>query len=117
MGEGFVTTSKGLIGALADMTFTLHATPRLIRAFYGLVTAVLVNVTSFWLLLAYALPEWVGWGVKLAIFVLVPLTALACLILTRVALEYLIVVFTIEEKLGVLVEHTTRTTRKEHADQ
>jgi Domain of unknown function (DUF4282) len=112
-----VTTSKGLIGALADMTFTSHATPRLIRAFYGLVIAVLVNGTSFWLLLAYALPHWVGWGVKLAIFVIVPLTALTCLVLVRVVLEYLIVVFTIEEKLGVLVEHSTRTKRKERAEE
>lgn len=104
---------KGVISALADMSFSRRVTTRLIRVFYALVIAVLVNITSFWLLLAWWLPDWVGWAVKLAIVVLAPLTALAALILARVALEYLIVVFAIDEKLGVLVRHAEHATPEE----
>ena len=97
----------GFFAALFDLSFTEHVAARLIRAFYPLVITVTVNVTTFWLLLAWALPHWVGWLVKGAIFIGAPITALTCLVLTRIALEYLIAIFTIDEKLTVLVKHTT----------
>lgn len=102
-----MTTPKaGLFAALVDLSFTRHVATRLIRVFYPLAIAVVVNVTSFWLLLAWFLPDWVGWAVKLTVVVIAPITAVAFLVFVRIILEYLGAIFTIDEKLGVLVERT-----------
>lgn len=104
----YMPRSRGFLPALFDLSFTSYVTVRLVRGLYRTVLVFTVNVTLCGLLFAWWLPEWFGWGIKLAIFILSPLTALMWLILARVILEHFIVVYSIAEDVSALAQERSR---------
>ena len=102
------TRQPGFFGSLFDLKFNNYVTSRIVRGAYRLTIVLTVNATMFWWLMAYELPWWMGWEIKLTIFALAPTSAIIGLAITRIALEYLIVIFQIDEKLTVIAEHTRK---------
>lgn len=108
--------SPGFLPALFDLSFNTYITSRLIRGIYRLVIAININLAIGWIALTLELPWWVGWGLKAAMFVLAPVCALIVIAFSRIILEYLIVIFQIDEKLRMLTEHAGRTIKEKGGD-
>lgn len=106
-----MTRPKGFVRTLLDVSFGDYVTTRLIRALYRILIVAAVNgVMLAWLFTAW-LPDWFGWGIKYLMYLTVPFAALIWLTVCRIFLEYLIVIYAIDQKLDTL----TRTHhRKEH---
>jgi hypothetical protein len=111
------TRQPGFFGSLFDLSFHNYVTSRIVRGAYRLAIVLTVNATMFWWLVAYELPWWIGWEVKLTIFALAPTSAIIGLAITRIALEYLIVIFQIDEKLTLIAEHAGHDPERKAADQ
>ncbi|GLY82046.1 DUF4282 domain-containing protein [Actinoallomurus iriomotensis] len=95
---------KGFFMTLFDVEFKdEYITSKLVRGSYRIIIAFTSITVCFWLLVAWELPSWFGWGIKLAITIFAPTAGIFFLALTRMALEYIIVIFSINDKLGYLV--------------
>ena len=97
---------KGFMATLFDLSFTEHVTSKLIRGLYRVVIVITVNAVMCAWLITYWLPEWIGWGIKLLMYVSAPSAALVGLSITRIILEYLFIIFAIDAKLSILTTHT-----------
>lgn len=106
-----MTRPKGFVRTLFDVSFSDYVTTRLIRALYRIIIVITVNGVIFAWLFTSWLPDWFGWGIKYMMYVSAPIGALIWLTAVRIFLEYLIVIYAIDEKLSMLVRHHDR---KEH---
>jgi hypothetical protein len=100
---------KSFLAALFDARFTAdYLTPRIVKAAYILIIAFTIGSTSVWVLWSLYLPAWTGWLLKGAFVLGGPVAALIFLTLTRIALEYAVVIFAINDKLSVLVSESEK---------
>lgn len=106
-----MTHPKGFVRTLFDLSFTGYVTTRLIPALYRIIIVVTVNGVLFAWIFTSWLPDWFGWGVKDMMYLSTPVAALVWLAIARISLEYLIVIYAIDEKLSTLLHHHNR---KEH---
>ena len=91
--------AKGLIGSLFDFSFTSLVTTKIIRFAYALIVILLSLGALVFLLTGLASGTTTG---VLSALVVVPLTYLVYLILTRIWMEFLIVVFRIGEDIRAI---------------
>lgn len=105
------TRPKGFVRTLLDVSFSDYVTTRLIRALYRIVIVVTVNGVIFAWLFTSWLPDWFGWGIKDLMYITAPVGAVVWLTIVRILLEYLIVIYQIDEKLATLAHNHNH---KEH---
>lgn len=103
---------KGFLATLFDMSFSDFVNVKLIRGLYRLIIVITANGTLCAWLIAWSLPGWFGWGIKLTLYVSVPAAALVWLTVTRVILEHLIIIYAIHEKVTTIT-HNANHDRKD----
>jgi uncharacterized membrane protein YcaP (DUF421 family) len=92
-------TTPGALRLLFSTDYSQFLLPRLLRAGYRTVIAMTAFTVLVWVLLASALPDWIGWGIPALVYIFAPFLGLVTLALTRITLEYLTVVFDISTTL------------------
>lgn len=102
---------KGFVRTLFDLSFGDYVTTRLIRALYRIIIVVTTNGVIFAWLFTSWLPDWFGWGIKYMMYISAPIGALVWLTIVRIFLEYLIVIYAIDEKLSTITRHHNRKER------
>lgn len=103
-----MTRPKGFLRTLFDVSFGDYVTTRLIRALYRIIIVASVNGVMFAWMFTSWLPNWFGWGLKYMMYIAAPVGALVWLTIVRIFLEYLIVIYAIDEKLSILINRPYR---------
>lgn len=113
---------RGNLRPLLTADFSELVTLRLLQTGYRIVVGLTALTVLFWFTFGLYIPDWMGWGVQVFVLIGAPLTGLMFLAFARMFFEYLIVIFTLNDKVHDIdrkLNYLAQTTyeRQEHKEK